>query len=53
MKKNLLKLVSDKKGIESMEVAVLIGVVVIVAIAAYTILGDKIAAVVTQLAGSF
>lgn len=55
MKKQGLKLyvrlLNEKKAIESTEVAVIIAVVVLVAIGAYTLLGGKISEVVTDVAG--
>ena len=46
-----VRLLNEKKAIESTEVAVIIAVVVLVAIGAYTLLGGKISEVVTDAAG--
>jgi Flp pilus assembly pilin Flp len=51
MKNLYFKLANDVKGIESTEVAVIIAVVVLVAVGAYTLLGGNIAAVVVDVAG--
>jgi len=51
MKKLYFELANDVKGIESTEVAVIIAVVVLVAVGAYTLLGGNIAAVVVDVAG--
>ncbi len=46
-----MKFLTDNRGIESAEVAVIIAVVVLVAYGAYQLLGDKIAEVVRDVAG--
>ncbi len=46
-----MKFLTDNKGIESSEVAVIIAVVVLVAYGAYQLLGAKIAEVVSDIAG--
>ena len=45
------RMLNEAKAIESMEVVVLIAVVVLVAIGAYSLLGGKISEVVTDAAG--
>lgn len=49
--KKFMKLLQDKSGIETSELAVVIVAVVIVAFAAYQLLGNSIAAVVSDIAG--
>ena len=51
MKKMYFKLLNDVKGIESAEVAVLIVAIILVAFAAYKLLGNKIAEVVMTVVG--
>jgi len=46
-----VRMLNEAKAIESTEVAVIIAVVVLVAIGAYTLLGGKISEVVTDVAG--
>ena len=46
-----LRFFSDNSAIESSEVAVIIAVVVLVAFGAYQLLGQRIAAVVQDVAG--
>jgi Flp pilus assembly pilin Flp len=49
--KMYVRMLNDQKAIESTEVAVIIAVVVLVAIGAYSMLGGKISDVVTDVAG--
>jgi Flp pilus assembly pilin Flp len=46
-----VRMLNEAKAIESTEVAVIIAVVVLVAYAAYALLGGKISEVVTDVAG--
>jgi len=46
-----LRFLNDNRGIESTEVALIIAVVVLVAYGAYRLLGQNIAAIVTDVAG--
>ncbi len=46
-----LRFINDNRGIESTEVALIIAVVVLVAYGAYKLLGQNIAAAVTDIAG--
>ncbi|MBI9045391.1 MAG: hypothetical protein JEZ06_12950 [Anaerolineaceae bacterium] len=46
-----MRLLKDKSGIESTEVALIIAVVVLVSYGAYRLLGQNIAAIVTDIAG--
>ena len=46
-----MRLLRDKRGIESTEVALIIAVVVLVSYGAYRLLGQNIAAIVTDVAG--
>jgi hypothetical protein len=52
MKKSLLKLINDKKGSEFTEIATVLAVIVVGGILAYSLLGDKIVALINQVAGS-
>jgi hypothetical protein len=47
------RFLSDSRALESTEVALLIAAVVLVAYAAYRVLGERIAAVVMDIAGKF
>jgi Flp pilus assembly pilin Flp len=46
-----MRLLKDQSGIESTEVALIIAVVVLVSYGAYRLLGQNIAAIVTDIAG--
>ena len=46
-----MRFLKDNQGIESTEVALIIAVVVLVAYGAYRLLGQNIAAIVTDIAG--
>ena len=46
-----MRLIKDIRGIESTEVALIIAVVVLVSYGAYRLLGQNIAAIVTDIAG--
>ena len=46
-----MRLLRDKRGIESTEVALIIAVVVLVSYGAYRLLGQNIATIVTDVAG--
>ena len=46
-----MRLIKDVRGIESTEVALIIAVVVLVSYGAYRLLGQNIAAIVTDIAG--
>ena len=46
-----MRFLKDNRGIESTEVALIIAVVVLVSYGAYQLLGQNIAAIVTDVAG--
>ena len=51
LSRRTMKFLKDNRGVESTEVALIIAVVVLVAYGAYRLLGQNIAAIVTDIAG--